>query len=166
MKVVVNATPLIALDLLGELDILPRLFDEILVPTAVYDEIVIQGAGRPGSNAVSTARWLHVQDPKATTDLEPMLLGLDSGELQTILLACEIQADWVLMDERLGRRVARAMGLNTKGTFGILLAAYLSGFLSKERAIRAARELIEKGIRISPEVADWFKDELEKHSRS
>ncbi|MFU8772243.1 MAG: hypothetical protein ACNA8H_07470 [Anaerolineales bacterium] len=64
MKVVVNATPLIALFLIGELDLLPRLFEEILVPSIVYEEIVIKGAGRSGSEAVSSASWLQVKDPK------------------------------------------------------------------------------------------------------
>jgi predicted nucleic acid-binding protein len=63
VKVVANATPLIALSLIGELDLLPRIFDEILIPSAVYDEIVVKGAGRPGSEAVSAATWLQVQSP-------------------------------------------------------------------------------------------------------
>jgi uncharacterized protein len=166
MKVVVNATPLIALSLIGELDLLPRLFEEILVPSIVYEEIVTIGAGRPGSEAVSSASWLQAKDPKATSDIEPILLGLDRGELQTLLLARELQVDWVLIDERLGRRVAQALGLQIKGTLGILLAAFLSGLLSKERALRAAHQLVEGGIRISPEVIDWFNDQLEKHNQS
>ena len=162
MKVVVNATPLIALSLIGELDLLPHLFDEILVPTAVYEEVVTHGAGRPGSEAVLAAAWLHVQSPKAASSMEPLLLGLDPGELQTLLLAREVQADWVLIDERLGRRVARAMRFETKGTVGVLLAAYLAGLFSRERALKAVHELVEKGIRIGPSVIAWFEAELDK----
>jgi predicted nucleic acid-binding protein len=162
VKVVANATPLIALSLIGELDLLPRIFDEILVPKAVYEEIVVEGAGRPGSEAVSAAPWLQVQASKTTSSLEPLLLGLDSGELQTLLLAQEVQADWVLIDERLGRRVARAMGLEIKGTVGVLLAAFLAGLISKEQALKAVHTLVEKGIRISPSVTAWFEAELDK----
>ncbi len=57
MKVVVNATPLIALSLLDKLDLLPQLFDEIMIPTAVYEEVVIQGIGRPGAAVVADASW-------------------------------------------------------------------------------------------------------------
>lgn len=162
MKVVVNATPLIALSLIGELDLLPRIFDEILIPDAVYEEIVVKGAGRPGSEAVSAAKWILVQSPKATSSVEPLLLGLDAGELQTLLLAREVHADWVLIDERLGRRVARAMGLETKGTVGVLLAAYLAGLITRERALKAVHALVEKGIRIGSGVSAWFEAELDK----
>jgi predicted nucleic acid-binding protein len=162
VKVVANATPLIALSLIGELDLLPRIFDEILVPSAVYDEIVVKGAGRPGSEAVSVAAWLQVQSPKATSSLDPLLLGLDSGELETLLLAKEVQADWVLIDERLGRRVARAMGLEPKGTVGILLTAFVASLVSKERALKAVHTLVENGIRISPDVIAWFEAKLDK----
>jgi len=53
-----------------------------------------------------------------------MLLGLDQGEVGVILRAHELEADWVLVDEKLGRRTAKAVGLRVKGTLGILLVAY------------------------------------------
>lgn len=49
--------------------------------------------------------------------IEPLLLGLDAGELEVLLLARQIEPDWVIIDERLARRVAFAMGLPVKGTF-------------------------------------------------
>ena len=49
MKVVINATPLIALSLINQLELLNELFDEVLVPPEVYQEVVIQGAGQPGA---------------------------------------------------------------------------------------------------------------------
>lgn len=161
MKAVINATPLIALALIDKLALLPQIFDDILVAGAVYDEIVIKGAGRPGSDVVATAEWLYVQAPESTSSIEPMLLGLDPGELETLLLAREVQADWVLIDERLGRRTARAMGLEIKGTVGILLVAFHAGLLSGEDALAAVQELVTKGIRIGSEVISWFEAELE-----
>jgi predicted nucleic acid-binding protein len=162
VKVVVNATPLIALSLLDKLDLLPRLFDEILVPTAVYEEIVVKGVGRPGSDALADASWIQVRSPKATSSVEPMLLGLDPGELQTLLLAQEIKPDWVLIDERLGRRVAQAMEFRVKGTVGVLLAGFHAGLISKKDALKAVRELVDKGIRIGPGVIAWFESELDE----
>jgi predicted nucleic acid-binding protein len=91
-----------------------------------------------------------------------MLLGLDAGEMDVLLLAREQQPDWVLLDERLGRRVARAMGLPVKGTLGVLLAAVLAGLLSKAEALDGMQQLTESEIRISSRWQDWFKDELEK----
>jgi len=162
VKVVVNATPLIALSLINQLDLLPQIFDEILVATAVYKEVVLQGAGRPGSDALGDASWIQVRNPESKPSIEPLLLGLDPGELQTLLLAREIQPDWVLIDERLGRRVAQAMGFGVKGTLGVLLVAFHAGLLSREQASKAVRELLEKGIRIGPDVVAWFESELDK----
>lgn len=162
MKVVANATPLIGLSLVDRLDLLPRLFDEILIPPAVYDEVSIQGAGHPGAAALAGAAWVRVQAPEASPTIEPLLLGLDPGELQVLLLAREVRPDWVLIDERLGRQVARAMGLPVKGTVGVLLAAFRVGVLSKPQAQEAAQRLIEQGIRIGPNVIAWFETELDK----
>lgn len=162
MKAIVNATPLISLAILGRLDLLHQLFDEVLVPTAVYEEVVAQGAERIGAAAVANTDWLRVVSPTVTPTLEPLLLGLDEGEMQVLLLAREEHPDWVLVDEKLGRRVARAMGLPLKGTLGILLTAVLVGQLTKAQALDALHTLLVHGIRISPRWQTWFKEELDK----
>ncbi len=107
-------------------------------------------------------RGIQVRNPKATSSIDSMLLGLDPGELQTLLLAQEIQPDWVLIDERLGRRVAQAMGFRIKGTIGVLLAGFYAGLISKQEALQAVQELVHKGIRISSGVITWFESELDK----
>lgn len=160
MKVVVNATPLIALSLINQQELLNELFDEVLVPSAVYQEVVIQGAGQPGAAELASITWIQVQAPSTSSTIEPLLLGLDTGELQVLLLAQEVQADWVLVDERLGRRIARAMNLPVKGTVGIMLAACEVGLLSKTQALEALGQLTQRGIRISSQVIAWFKTEL------
>ena len=162
MRVVVNATPLVALALLDRLELLRQMFDEILVPTTVYEEVVVKGAGRPGADAVGQADWLRVLSPEAASTIEPMLLGLDAGEMDVLLLAREQHPDWVLIDERLGRRVARAMGFSVKGTLGILLAAVLAGLVSKPEALDGLSQLASSEIRISSRWQDWLRDELDK----
>jgi predicted nucleic acid-binding protein len=162
MRVVVNATPLIALALPDRLELLRQMLDEILVPATVYDEVVVKGAGRAGAATVSEADWLQVASPQMTPTIEPMLLGLDAGEMDVLLLAREQRPDWVLIDERLGRRVARALGLPVKGTLGVLLAAVLAGLLSKAEAVDGLRRLADSEIRISSRWQDWLRDELDK----
>ena len=162
MTVVVNATPLIALAILKRLDILRQMFAEVIVPAAVYEEVVAQGAERVGATVVAGADWLRVVMPTTTLTIEPLLLGLDEGEMQVLLLAREMQPDWVLIDEKLGRRVAKAMGLPVKGTLGVLLAAVLAELLSKEQALEALQTLLAHGIRIAPRWQAWFKNELDK----
>jgi predicted nucleic acid-binding protein len=94
--------------------------------------------------------------------IEPLLLGLDAGELQVLLLARALQPDWVLVDERLGRRVAQALQIPVKGTVGVLLAAFHATLLTKTEAREAVQQLRAQGFRISPEVIAWFEQELEQ----
>jgi len=162
MKVVVNATPLIGLSLLNRLDLLPELFEEVIVPRAVYEEVVVQGGSRVGAAVLSSAAWVQVKEPNRAPTIEPLLLGLDAGELQVLLLACDLQPDWVLVDERLGRRVAHVLRLPVKGTVGVLLAAFHARLLTKTEALEAVRHLREQGFRISPAVVAWFEQELEQ----
>ena len=128
----------------------------------MYEEVVVEGAGRPGAAAVDRADWLRVVSPEAASTIEPMLLGLDAGEMDVLLLAREQRPDWVLIDERLGRRVARAMGLPVKGTLGVLLAAVLAGLLSKTEGRDGLEQLAESEIRISSRWQEWLEDEMEK----
>jgi len=76
------------------------------------------------------------------------------------LLARQIEPDWVIIDERLARRVAFAMGLPVKGTLGILLAAVLAGLLSRQEALDDLQRLLARGIRIAPRWQQWFRTEL------
>lgn len=162
MRAIVNATPLISLALLDRLDILRALFDQVIVPTAVYDEVVTNALGRPGAVLIRCADWLQVMTPSAVPTIEPMLLGLDTGETQVLLLAREMNPDWVLIDERLARRVAHSMDLPVKGTLGILLAGVLAGQLSKEEALDSMERLVQNGIRIAPQWQAWLRKELDK----
>jgi len=161
MRAVVNATPLISLALLGRLSLLKEMFEEVIVPQTVYEEVVVQGVGKPGADALAAANWLTVMPMAISVGIEPLLLGLDAGELEVVLLAQQITPDWVIIDERLARNVAFALDLPVKGTLGILLAAVLTGRLSKEQALADLNELVEHGIRIAPRWRKWFESELD-----
>lgn len=162
MKVVVNATPLIALSVLERLDLLREIFGEVIVPSAVYEEVTFEEASRPGAALIIQADWLQIASPNTQPTIEPLLLGLDVGEMDVLLLAREISPDWVLIDEKQGRRVAKAMDLPVKGTLGVLLTAVLAGLMSKDEALDGLQLLIEHRIRISRRWQNWLKRELEK----
>ena len=161
MKVVVNATPLIALSVIDRLELLNQLFDEVIIPSAVYQEVVISGANKPGATELKNASWIQVQSVTPSSTIEPLLLGLDKGELQVILLAVSIEPDWVIIDEKLARRVAKVMGLSVKGTVGILLASFYAGYISKQETIDSLQQLVNNGIRLSSQIIDWVKIELD-----
>jgi predicted nucleic acid-binding protein len=161
MRAVVNATPLISLALLGRLSLLKEMFEEVMIPQAVYEEVVVQGVSKPGAEALAAANWLTVMPMDVSVGLEPLLLGLDAGELAVLLLAQQITPDWVIVDERLARSVAFALGLPVKGTLGILLTAVLAGLLTKQEALADLNKLVERGIRIAPRWRKWFESELD-----
>ena len=160
MKVVVNSTPLIALSLVDKLSLLKEIFSEVIVPKSVFEEVAVLGKGRPGSEEVKAAMWLTLSEPQDRGPLPPSLLGLDAGEMDVILLAKEVGADYVIIDERLGRRVAKSLGLKVKGTLGILLAAYQSGLIAREEAEKVVEELANSFIRVSPFLVKWFRSQL------
>ena len=82
--------------------------------------------------------------------------------MAVLLLAQQINPDWVVIDERLARRAAFALALPVKGTLGILLAAALAGLLTAQEAVQDLQSLLDKGIRISPRWQDWFRSELKQ----
>ena len=84
MNAVVNATPLISLALLGRLSLLNEMFDAVIVPRSVYAEVVQGGAGKPGADALAAADWLNVVSADVSLTIEPLLLGLDAGELEVL----------------------------------------------------------------------------------
>lgn len=161
MKAVVNATPLIALSLTDHLRLLPQLFTEVYVPQSVYGEVVTQGRDRPGSDRVKQADWLKIQQPTLTSPIPVALMGLDVGEQDVILLGQELAADWLVIDERLGRKIAQAMSFQVKGTLGIFLIACQLGLLSQSDAAQAADVLSQSSVRLSSRLLAWFGNQLD-----
>ena len=144
MVVVADTSPLIYLSRAGVLELLKALFGEVVVPQAVWVEVVDQRPSTPGLDALTNARWIRVVDSEApTTDL-----GLDPGETAAILLAEGLHAELLLIDERMGRRVAEARGLAVRGTLGVLVQARRTGALPALRPV--LEQLVGDGFRISP----------------
>lgn len=84
------------------------------------------------------------------------------AEQDVILLGQELAADWLIIDERLGRRIAQAMGFRVKGTLGLLLIAYETGLLSKDDVSQAVSQLKASSVRLSPKLFQWFSLQLGK----
>jgi predicted nucleic acid-binding protein len=130
MIAVSDTTPLNYLILTDSVHVLPTMFARIYAPSAVIKELshpkspdaVQAWAGRP-------PEWLIVKDPMHT---DPSL-GLGAGETGAIALAEELNADWVLVDERKGSRAAESRGLRVAGTLGIIEEAGAKGLLDYEQ---------------------------------
>ena len=105
MIVVSDTTPLIGLATIGKLERLQELFEEVFIPRAVFDETVTFGREESKAKAeVSRANWIQVVEVKDRLAVNVLLDEMDLGEVETIVLASEMNADWVLMDEKKGRR--------------------------------------------------------------
>jgi predicted nucleic acid-binding protein len=107
--------------LTGDIELLPRLFERVLTPQAVRDEL----ANRETPSAVrawiaQAPSWLEVHpNPNAGRD-NGTAPKLDDGEGAVIALALAVKADLVLMDDQEGVMVARRQGLASTGTLGVL----------------------------------------------
>lgn len=127
--VVSDATPLIGLAKIGQLRLLRDLFGRVVTPRAVLSEVIGQGDDRPGVTTLRQAEWLEVQTVTDHSRVDLLLSELNAGEAEAIVLAQEVAADWLLIDERRGRLIAQRLGLRVIGTLGILLLAKQSGVI-------------------------------------
>ena len=150
MIVVADAGPLIALAQIGHFGLLESLYGRLRIPPAVRDEVAIPGRGRPGSAEVASAAWIEVFEPQDRTAVGLLRERLDLGESQAIVLAIELNADLLLMDEARGRRVAEARGLNKTGTVGTLIFAKRRGLIPAVAPL--LDELLARGFRMSKEL--------------
>jgi predicted nucleic acid-binding protein len=130
MSIVSNASPLINLARIGQLDLFTQLYGELVVPEAVWREVVLEGAGQPGAEEIETAAWIQVQPVVNRELVRALRQDLDAGEAEAIALALEVGAEFLLMDERLGREKALYLGVRCVGLIGVLIEAKRRGLIS------------------------------------
>jgi len=147
--VVVNTTPIIALSLIGKLDLLRALYGQVVAPPSVEAEVLAGGRDGIGSSELQEASWFRIaalQDPRRAA----LLADLDRGEAEVLALALELNADLVILDERLARQHAKRLGLRLTGTLGVLLKAKQLGLVDAIAPL--VDELRIGGIRLSDAV--------------
>ena len=146
--IVSNSSPIIALALINRIELLQRVYQQVLIPPAVYEEVAGASNDVPGATTIRRGAWLEIR-PLAHT---PLPLNLDPGETEAIHLAAELQADLLLMDERRGRRVAQRMGIPVSGTLATLVTAKQLGYINLVRPL--LDELGQNGFRYSRVLLD------------
>ncbi len=159
--VVSNSGPLITLATIGKLSLLEALFGELCVPQAVYDEVVAQGSGEPGSAEISAASWIRVHQVQDDLAVHLLQESLGAGESEALVLAQELHAKYVLIDDALARRKAEHIGLRLTGTLGLFLMAKKAGLISAVKSI--LDELRQTDFRMSDRV---YQDVLSKAGES
>ena len=115
MIVVSDTSPVLNLARIGRLELLPLLFGEVLIPSAVYQELTTSQKDLPPAIDLAALPWLIVASAKNQNRVLEFRQDLDPGEAEAIVLAIERRADLLLVDERRGRRTATAAGLTVAG---------------------------------------------------
>jgi predicted nucleic acid-binding protein len=130
MIVVADTSPPLHLARIGRLHLVPAVVGRVTIPRTVWSELIHVGTRPDVVRALETADWIDVVEDPELHDL-----GLDRGETAAILLAEQIDADALLIDERRGRTIASARGISVLGTLGIVAGARRLGVIDRARPV-------------------------------
>jgi predicted nucleic acid-binding protein len=130
---------------ISKIEILKDLYSEIIIPQAVFNEIE-EGKNKAYYEDLSKIEWIHIQEIADKNSVK-FFNDLDAGEAEAIVLAKEIGAELVIIDEKLGRFFAKQAGLKITGTIGVLIKAKKSGFIKQVKPHLI--ELTKKDVWIS-----------------
>jgi uncharacterized protein len=150
MIVVCNTSPITNLAVIANLDLLRSIYDEIIIPQAVYDELTNLPYLVLGGVEVQTPDWISVRPVLEQSKVNEFQQDVDFGEAEAIALSLELSADRLLIDDAAGRAIALREGLQITGVMGILLIA------KKRELIDSVRSLLDNLIN---QAGFWVSDE-------
>lgn len=128
MIIIADASPLVALAVCDSLELLEQLFTEIKVSQTVFDEVT--RSNKPGATELA----VYLKGKTVEVSLDNYIIGggnLDDGELTSIALYKNLNADYLLIDEKAGRKVAKLNQVNIIGSLGVLIEAKRRGLISQ-----------------------------------
>ena len=148
MRVAVsNSGPLIHLTLAGLLDFAFKLFDLIIIPPQVYDEIIIKGKEQNHSDAYLLEQAINNKQIKveAVKKSKENITSskLHEAEIEVIILSLQSNVEVILLDDEEARIFARKLGIKVSGTLGILIDLYKHGFLGLDEALQYLKKINE-----------------------
>ncbi|MBL7775308.1 MAG: DUF3368 domain-containing protein [Saprospiraceae bacterium] len=135
MIVVSDTSGISALIQIGRLNLLQKLFQEIIIPAKVHDELLQLNNFGVDLSAFRQAGWIKVLEPKPTDLLNELLLTLHEGESQAIALAIELNADLLILDDGDARKEATRLSLQFTGIAGILVRAKAKSLIAEVRPV-------------------------------
>ena len=160
-KIICNSSPIIGLAKVDRLDIIEKLYREIIVPEAVFDELITKGMGKAKTaeiNELLDQNIVKVQKVKNRELIRALRKDLDYGESEAIALALELQADLVILDEKDARDIAEFYNLKKTGLPGILIRAKERGIISSVKGYMD--RLIKAGFRIDDNLYNLIASSL------
>ncbi len=156
MIVVSDTSPINYLLLINQLNLLPNLYQQVIIPNVVRDEMLNPDAPQVLQQWIANPpSWLIVQE---VFEVDETLSALDPGEQAAIILAQTLQANLLIMDERLGRQAARDRELPVIGILGILDDAASQGLIDVATVVA---QLQQTNFRVSRRLIQAL---LQKHS--
>ena len=147
--VICNTSPLLYLFQVAQLGLLQSLYGEVHVPLAVQDELRAGAALGCLTPDVSELPWLRIQ-PLRDRSLLPAVVDLGPGEAEAIALALSNPGSLLILDDSLGRKIARLRRLTFTGTLGVLVKSKQAGLLPQVAPIIEA--LRKTTMYLSPEL--------------
>lgn len=136
MTIVCNTLPISNLAVIGQLLLLQQVYNHIVIPNAVAEEIARVASIYVQAASVPSQPWITIQSVKDTTTVQRLKIKkLDAGESEAIALALELKAELLIIDEQLGRNLATKEGLNITGLIGVLLEAKHKNLIAKVKPI-------------------------------
>jgi hypothetical protein len=158
MQIVSNTSPLSNMAVIDEIHLLQEIYPTIIISSTVYTELMEFSQIKPTIAGLVESGWLSVEHPKNVQLVSRLEQTLDLGEASAIALAIEINAERLLIDERLGRTVATQYGLKIRGIVGILVYAKNQGLPSAMKPI-IDRLINEAGFRVDQTLYDFALQE-------
>lgn len=166
-----NASPLIILAKVELLKEFLELYKAIEISTEVYNEAIKKGLQAEKQDAqildallkegkIKVTK-LNQEHGKASKNIIENY-KLDKGEAETISLALQLNKKEILMDEAIGRKIAKFFNVKPKGTLKILLELYNRNIINEEQLRRKVNEIIGKQFRLDTEVITKFWELFEK----
>jgi len=162
MIIVSDTAPLISLLKINQIHLLKQLFGSVVIPTAVYHELVSNEKFQREAQIFKNLDFISIvpiKEPNTVSFLRS-LTGLDLGESEAIVLSKQLKADTFIIDEKRGRRTALDLGLEIIGSVGILNLAYDNGLITKDEAILYVTQMRKNGSRIGDKIYYGFINSL------
>ena len=157
MIVVSNSGPIISFARASSLDISRQVLKEIIIPSAVYEDIVLQGGIKPGAIEIKNATWVKRETIRNISQVNQLPPSLGLGEREAIILAEELKA-FLLIDDRSARKEAEKRVIVCFGSIRVLKEAKEKMLIEKIRPI--GDELRRTGLRIKHSLYQKFLQEI------
>jgi len=153
LMVISNTSPIFYLHRLGQLELLRKLYQSIIIPEGVIEELKVgkmQGEDVPD---IPKYKWIEIQAVQVP-EVVSLIMDLGMGEAQVLALAIENPGSLIILDDRLAREIASSRNMRVTGTAGVILKAKQGGY------IRSVRPIFESLKQLDFWISDVLMDNI------